>query len=438
MGGASEAPSIAFVDGVRRAEAWLFAEDAETGTSGRGIAGAHGCGAAIVANGKRATFADATVRRVVIWGSGLSEPLPRIPGGWSWTVGSIADTSPDAPLQELQKRMRQEEGRLAEQLASSGLLVVVDGPLNFVRSRDLPVAGYVKTHHRALLEPEFHRRIPSLPTGHRTSLFRLGDDRYSCICGLRAKDTMAIPGRASGGSSFRNRRGCRRWCAWRRRSVPSFRALPASLTGTRGRRKTCSRSEPLRRIYVTCWATRACRCAQFVKPLRQGAAGRETRTGRGDMTEANNGNRTSTWRLGWWTARNLLRPRFRVVLSDDAVVQLDDLLACRQQLPDGREVWHYGIVVEGRSEIEGAEMASDTHRITAAGTMPGITSRQVEVQVLRTIPELWLPPEPALRCSEPRATIATVRYSSTRWKKANGCRPAMTSQVSQYSSTSLS
>ncbi len=180
MGGASEAPSIAFVDGVRRAEAWLFAEDAETGTSGRGIAGAHGCGAAIVANGKRATFADATVRRVVIWGSGLSEPLPRIPGGWSWTVGSIADTSPDAPLQELQKRMRQEEGRLAEQLASSGVLVVVDGPLNFVRSRDLPVAGYVKTHHRALLEPEFHRRIPSLPTGHRTSLFRLGDDRYSC------------------------------------------------------------------------------------------------------------------------------------------------------------------------------------------------------------------------------------------------------------------
>ncbi len=86
--------------------------------------------------------------------------------------------------------------------------------------------------------------------------------------------------------------------------------------------------------------------------------------------------------------------RFRVVLSDDAVVQLDDLLACRQQLPDGREVWHYGIIVEGRSEIEGAEMASDTHRITAAGTMPGITSRQVEVQVLRTIPELWLPPEP--------------------------------------------
>lgn len=86
--------------------------------------------------------------------------------------------------------------------------------------------------------------------------------------------------------------------------------------------------------------------------------------------------------------------RFHVVLNDDAVVQLDDLVTSRQELPDGRHLWHYGIVVEGRGAIEGAEMSSDTHRITAAGTMPGITSRQVEVQVLRTVPELWLPPDP--------------------------------------------
>lgn len=192
-GAASEAPSIAFVDGVRRAEAWLFAEDTATGASGRGIAGTHGCGAVIVEGGKRPTFANATVRRVVVWGGGLSESLPSIPGGWSWTVGSIADTSPDAPLQELQKRMRQDEGRLSEELASGGLLVVVDGPLNFIRSRDLPVAGYVKTHHRALLHPPFHRRIPSLPTGHRTSLFRLGDDRYSCYLRIASQGQNGNP-----------------------------------------------------------------------------------------------------------------------------------------------------------------------------------------------------------------------------------------------------
>lgn len=86
--------------------------------------------------------------------------------------------------------------------------------------------------------------------------------------------------------------------------------------------------------------------------------------------------------------------RFTVVLADDAIVQLDDLVACRQDLPDGRSVTHYGIVVEAVREIEGASYASDTDRIARAKTMPGETSRRVEVQVLRTVPELWLAPEP--------------------------------------------
>lgn len=87
--------------------------------------------------------------------------------------------------------------------------------------------------------------------------------------------------------------------------------------------------------------------------------------------------------------------RFHVVLDDDAVVQLDDIVAAYQVLPDANAtgVWHFGIVVEGSGIIEGAEMASDTRRIAAA-TMPGEKVRRVEVQVLRTMPELWLPPEP--------------------------------------------
>jgi hypothetical protein len=58
---------------------------------------------------------------------------------------SVADSNPDAPAKELQIRMRQQEGLLAEDLCAAGYLTVVDGPLNFVRSRDLPVVGYVKT-----------------------------------------------------------------------------------------------------------------------------------------------------------------------------------------------------------------------------------------------------------------------------------------------------
>ena len=88
---------------------------------------------------------------------------------------------------------------------------------------------------------------------------------------------------------------------------------------------------------------------------------------------------------------------FHVVLDLPAVVSLDELLVTTQTLPDGSQFTHYGIVVEGYGEIEGAEVSSDTQRITGTRTMPGLTARTVEVQVLRTIPERWLPPAPGAR-----------------------------------------
>lgn len=93
--------------------------------------------------------------------------------------------------------------------------------------------------------------------------------------------------------------------------------------------------------------------------------------------------------------------RFFVVLEPDAAVQLDEFVTCSQQLPDGTRVAHYGMVVESVRRIEGADYASDTARI-GAQTMPGETVRRVEVQILRTVPELWLPPEPGMvvsRCA---------------------------------------
>lgn len=86
--------------------------------------------------------------------------------------------------------------------------------------------------------------------------------------------------------------------------------------------------------------------------------------------------------------------RFHVVLADDAVAPLDELVATTQTLPGGAQLTHYGIIVEGTGEIEGAELPSDTARISRDHTMPGITTRRVEVQILRTVPELWLAPAP--------------------------------------------
>jgi len=132
------------------------------------------------------------VGRLAIFGSGVRAELPAAEG-FAWRSGSVAGREPDAPMNELQVRMRQQEGILAEELAAEGRLVIIDGPLTFVRSRDLPVVGHVKTHHRALLAPADHARVPTIGPGERTSLFALGQDRYSCYLRLARPSEHAGP-----------------------------------------------------------------------------------------------------------------------------------------------------------------------------------------------------------------------------------------------------
>jgi hypothetical protein len=132
------------------------------------------------------------VQRLIIWGSGLTGELPEVSGGWQWTCRSIADEAPDAPLAALQQRMRRREATLAESLCGEGYLVVVDGPLSYLRNLDLPVVGYVKTHSKALLAPDHHRRLPDLRAGERSSVFSLGRDRYSCY--MRLVPTSGLSG----------------------------------------------------------------------------------------------------------------------------------------------------------------------------------------------------------------------------------------------------
>lgn len=176
---------VAFVDGVRRGDARL----STIGADGRmvvGVAGAHGVGAVQCVPDQPATFHELATRRLVVWGDGARIELPEVVGGLPWETVAVATSHPDAPLQELQQRMREAEGRLAERLCADGVLTVIDGPLNYVHSRDLPVIGYVKTHHRAVLEPDQHRQVPDLKAGQRTSLFAKRADIYSCY--LRVAD----------------------------------------------------------------------------------------------------------------------------------------------------------------------------------------------------------------------------------------------------------
>ena len=183
---------VAFVDGVQRREGLLY-RTADDGRLLRGGVGAFSAGATVAEPGERMRWWDETsTRRLVIFGGGQPIRLPDV-DDFSWDPIAVESEELDAPQRELQSRMRAEESKLAEKLAADGWLTVLDGPLTFTRSRDLPLAGLVKTHHRMLLAPEFHARVGEIRGGERTPLFQLGSDRYSAYMRLTERHAGTGP-----------------------------------------------------------------------------------------------------------------------------------------------------------------------------------------------------------------------------------------------------
>jgi hypothetical protein len=183
---------MAFVDGVRRQEAAL--SQWNEGRSLPGIAGAYAVGAVTSDGRSPPIFTNETVQRLVIWAGGLDGSLPDIPSGWTWRVESTPDPTPGAPLRRLQELMRRAEARLGHLLAASGHLVLLDGTLWFAESyEDKNIAGYVKTHHVRLLPEAEARRLPDLPAGWRTTIFRTPANRYACYLRLAQRTIYAPP-----------------------------------------------------------------------------------------------------------------------------------------------------------------------------------------------------------------------------------------------------
>lgn len=87
---------------------------------------------------------------------------------------------------------------------------------------------------------------------------------------------------------------------------------------------------------------------------------------------------------------------FRVLVDDDAYLQLDDLVVVRTDVPGPGPVDTYGIVTEVEAEYEGASFDTDTRRIAEEGTLPAETVRTAEVAVTRVDPEVWVSPNPGV------------------------------------------
>lgn len=168
-------PVVAFVDGVRRIEVRLIAEEEQT--RAHGLFGSYAVGSVLVDG--RAAFGPMSVERSVILGSGLMpEQVAVTVGRCTLDFRPACDpgADPDRPLFKLQTLMREAEAALARRLAATeGVMVLVDGPLTFFDDNGGgPVVGIVKRFARHYLNPEQTALLPRLDRGERTPLFALG------------------------------------------------------------------------------------------------------------------------------------------------------------------------------------------------------------------------------------------------------------------------
>lgn len=159
-------PRVAFVDGVRRAEAILYLDQVTA------VAGVMAAGAAVPGAG----YAGVRVERVFLRAAELR--LPAQSGGWSWR-SLLIPADLDAEL-ALQRAMREMEAEVGATLAGEGYALVLDGPMQTPLPR---AVGYVKTQQRSLLPPEQSEALGRLQAGQRSSMFAWGS-KHGCYIRL--------------------------------------------------------------------------------------------------------------------------------------------------------------------------------------------------------------------------------------------------------------
>ncbi len=187
--GAMPQQRVVFIDGVRRLEARLHALQ---GT--RLIHGAFGCYAvgAVVLAPEEASFADASVIREVVLGSGAGFPADvRVRPDLTYKAASTAKSEVNAPLRYIQDAMRLAEAQLAAKHCNADTLTIVDGPLSFEPARKGAALGYVKRLHQLYVPQSLLPMLASLPAGARTPVFLIrpkssGLTRYSWFQRLAA------------------------------------------------------------------------------------------------------------------------------------------------------------------------------------------------------------------------------------------------------------
>jgi hypothetical protein len=170
-------PRIGFIDGVRRIDARLFAED----SSGVAPALAGSWAVGVAWAGRPPKVGPVRVGRLLVVGGGLShvDLVVNIgPTRLVYELTSVAGRDPADPVQGLQNAMRLAESDLAGDVlrASQADLFVLDGPLSYFAPAG-SVVGMVKRQTRPYLNADQAGILGRLDVGERTPIFLIGDQR---------------------------------------------------------------------------------------------------------------------------------------------------------------------------------------------------------------------------------------------------------------------
>ena len=183
-------PTVAFIDGVRRVDARLTLDDPVSGPV-PGICGSYGVGATLWDRRiPRSEITDVAIRRIAVLAEqreGLE--LPDLGPNLTYLLDEPEEREADALIQRLQTLMRNEEGRLATELAQAGHLVIADGPIKALGAET--IVGCVKRHKRSYVKGRKAEVVANLQPGERTPLFVFdveGFQRYSWY--LRLADVV--------------------------------------------------------------------------------------------------------------------------------------------------------------------------------------------------------------------------------------------------------
>ena len=168
--------AVQIIDGVRRAEAHAM-DDAPGGGALFGLFGSLAVGGVRLEGGRAWLLDDGfRVERRYLQTGG--EPVARELSSGGASLRFAAEVPPQARtandlVAALNRRMLEEEAKLAEQLSrDESALTFVDGPLR-LRSPGQHVVGYIKRIHNWYLDPEHQLLLPRLAVGQRTPLFRI-------------------------------------------------------------------------------------------------------------------------------------------------------------------------------------------------------------------------------------------------------------------------